>query len=82
MPGRRRRRRVEPTDDWGQLELLCGWPEQVAYEQIRPLVLFGSSAAERSRQTGSAERTLRRKGNLASKSLTPACSWLCKSEAH
>jgi hypothetical protein len=24
----KRRRRVEPTDDWEQLELLCGWVEQ------------------------------------------------------
>ena len=60
MAGKRRRRRVEPTNEWGQLELLCGWPEQVVYEEIRPLVLFGLSAAERFRQTGSAERTLRR----------------------
>lgn len=31
----RRRRRVEPTDDWKQLKLLCLWPEQLAYEEIR-----------------------------------------------
>jgi putative transposase len=55
----RRRRRAEPTDDWDQL--LCAWPEQVAYEEIRPLVLFGSSVAERAEETGSAERTLYRK---------------------
>ena len=61
MGGRRRRRRVEPTEDWGHLKLLCGWPEQVEYEEIRPLVLFGSSAAERAEQTGTAERTLYRK---------------------
>jgi hypothetical protein len=39
--GRRRRRRVDPTDDWEQLELLCVWEEQREYERIRPLVLFG-----------------------------------------
>jgi putative transposase len=61
MGGRRRRRRVEPTEDWGQLKLLCGWPEQVEYEEIRPLVLFGSSVAERAEETGTAERTLYRK---------------------
>jgi putative transposase len=61
MGGRRRRRRVEPTDDWEQLALLCGWPEQVAYEEIRPLTLFGDSVAERARQTGTPERTLYRK---------------------
>jgi putative transposase len=57
-----RRRRVEPTDDWEQLELLCLWPEQRDYELIRPLVLFGSPASERAQQTGAAsERTLQRK---------------------
>jgi hypothetical protein len=28
MGSNRRRRRVEPTDDWEQIELLCGWAEQ------------------------------------------------------
>ena len=59
-----RRRRVEPTDElrWEQIELLCGWPEQRDYELIRPLVLFGSSSDERSRETGaSSGRTLRRR---------------------
>ena len=41
--GGTRRRRVEPTDEWEQLKLLCRWPEQLAYEEIRPTVLFGSS---------------------------------------
>lgn len=62
MVGRRRRRkRIEPTDDWGQLELLCGWPEQVAYEEIRPLVLFGSPVADRAEETRTGERTLYRR---------------------
>jgi len=61
MGGRRRRSRVEPTDNWEQLALLCKWPEQLAYEEIRPLTLFGTSVAERARETGSAERTLYRK---------------------
>ncbi len=61
MDEERGRRRIEPTDDWEQLELLCRWPEQVAYEEIRPLVLFGHSVAERARAIGSAERTLYRK---------------------
>jgi hypothetical protein len=56
------RRRVEPTDEWEQIELLCGWPEQRDYELIRPLVLFGDAAAERASQTGAAsERTLQRR---------------------
>lgn len=58
---RRRRRRAEPTDQWGQLELLCGWPEQRDYELIRPMVLFGVPAAERTRETAAvSERTLQR----------------------
>src|SRR5215216_6150520 len=62
MDAARRRRRVGPTDDWEQLELLCLWPEQRDYELIRPLVLFGSPAAERAGETGAAsERTLQRR---------------------
>jgi putative transposase len=45
MGGRRRRRRIEPNEDWEQLALLCRWPEQLAYEEIRPLTLFGRSVA-------------------------------------
>ena len=57
-----RRRRVEPTDRWEQIELLCGWPEQRNYELIRPLVLFGSPAPRRAEETGVASgRTLRRR---------------------
>jgi len=57
-----RRRRIEPTDEWERIELLCGWPEQRDYELIRPLVLFGGSAGERSQDTGAASgRTLQRR---------------------
>ena len=59
--GRRRRRRVEPTDEWEQIELLCRWAEQAAYEEIRPTALFGVPVPERAEQTGSSERTLYRK---------------------
>ncbi len=61
MSGRRRRRRVEPTDEWEQLILLCGWPKQARYEEIRPLVLFGGSVTKRASETGTSERTLYRK---------------------
>jgi hypothetical protein len=61
MDGRGRRSRVEPTDEWEQLALLCRWPEQLAYEEIRPLTLFGASVPERARETRSAERTLYRR---------------------
>jgi putative transposase len=59
--GRRRRRRVGPTDDWEQLELLCAWEEQRKYERIRPLVLFGEPVPERAAETSTSERTLYRR---------------------
>jgi hypothetical protein len=56
------RRRVELTDEWEQIELLCGWSERRDYELIRPLVLFASPASERAAETGSpSERTLQRR---------------------
>lgn len=55
------RAKVEPTEDWGQLKLLLKFPEQLEYERIRPPVIFGGSVAERSRQTGTPESTLRRR---------------------
>lgn len=54
------RPRVEPTDDWRQIELLARCPAQRAYELIRPVVLFGRSPAERAAETGAAARTLYR----------------------
>ena len=51
---------IEPTDDWQQLQLLTQFPEQLTYELLRPVVLFGRSAAERARQTGTPQRTLYR----------------------
>lgn len=62
MP-RRSRPRIEPTDDWEQLQLLTAWPEQRVYELIPPVVLFGSTPAERALQTKTPERTLRRKAH-------------------
>lgn len=61
MGSRRRRRRSAPTDDWEGLLALFEWPEQESYEEIRPLVLFGSSVAERACETGSSPRTLYRR---------------------
>lgn len=57
----RKRRRIERTDDWEQLEFLCAWEEQKEYERIRPLVLFGEPVPERAAQTGTSERTLYRR---------------------
>jgi len=54
---------MEPTDDWQQLELLTREPAQRTYELIRPVVLFGRTPDERARETGTAERTLRRQAD-------------------
>src|SRR5689334_7228405 len=59
----RKRPRIEPAEDWSQLRLHLAWPEQVGYELIRLVVLFGLSPAERAKQTGIPERTLRRKAD-------------------
>ena len=59
--GEGRRRKVEPTDDWQELLPLFEWPEQEAYEELRPLVLFGSSVAERAAETSTPERTMYRR---------------------
>ena len=53
--------RAEPTDDWEQIRRLAPFPEQRAYELLRPVVLFRRSPAERAKETGSAERTLYRR---------------------
>jgi hypothetical protein len=44
-----------------ELELLCTWDEQVEYERIRPLVLFGEPVPRRALETGTSERTLYRR---------------------
>ena len=62
MP-RYKRPRCEPTDDYDQLALWANGPEHRTFELIRPVVLFGQLPAERRRETGAAERTIRRKAN-------------------
>ena len=59
--GRRRRKRVDPTHEWEQIELLCAWEEQREYERIRPLVLFGEPLPMRAEETGTSERVLYRR---------------------
>jgi putative transposase len=58
-----KRQRTEPTDNWQQLQLLLQWPEQLLYELIRPVVLFGRSPAERAKDTGKPSRTIHRKAD-------------------
>lgn len=59
--GRKRRRKAKPTDDWQELLPLFEWPEQQAYEELRPMVLFGGSVTERAAETGTPERTMYRR---------------------
>src|SRR5215211_2015637 len=67
--GTKKRRRGESTDDWGQLELLLDWPEQVEYERIREVVVFGSPVAERAVKTATPVRTLYRRATERSANL-------------
>jgi transposase len=62
MPPPKRPRRA-PTDDWEQLRLFVGWPEQETYEMLRPIVLFGQTTAARAEVVGVSERTLDRKAD-------------------
>lgn len=63
MPRANRPRR-QRTHDWQKIKQYTLWPEQQLYEKIRTVVLFNESAAERARETGTAERTLQRKAEL------------------
>src|SRR5438034_668550 len=62
MPRSRRERR-ERTYDWQKIQQYTLWPEQKAYELLRPVVLFGETAAERAKETGASERTLHHKAD-------------------
>ncbi len=57
MPSRKRQRR-EPTHEWQKIQQYTLWPEQEVYERLRPVILFGETAAERAKETGTSERTL------------------------
>src|SRR6266849_7203289 len=62
MPAKKRSRR-ERTDDWQKIQQYTLWPEQKAYELLRPVVLFGETAAERVKETEASERTLHHKAD-------------------
>ncbi len=52
-------RRVERTEDWEPMELLCVHDERVEYERIRPLILFDEPVgADRVEQIGTSEKKL------------------------
>ena len=57
------RGRGKPTHEWKQIELLCAWPEQRRYEEIRPLVLFDAPVSGRSEEVGLSPSTLYRRLN-------------------
>ena len=59
MP-KRKRAVHERTDNWPQLRQHLKWPEQVLYELVRPVVVFGETAVERARATGANECTIER----------------------
>jgi hypothetical protein len=62
MPANKRPRR-ERTDDWQKIQQYTLWPEQKVYELLRPVVLFNEGAGERARETGEAERSVRRRAS-------------------
>lgn len=57
MPKSRGPRR-ERTHDWRLIQQYSLWPEQKAYELLRPVVLFHEPAASRAQETDTAERTV------------------------
>ena len=62
MPKRKRKQR-EHTEDWQTIQQYTLWPEQTAYELLRPMILFGDPAGKRAEETGAAESTLDRKAD-------------------
>ena len=60
MPKRVQR---EHTEDWQTIQQYTLWPEQTAYELLRPVVLFGDPATKRSEETGEPRPTLERKAD-------------------
>ena len=57
----RKRGGARPTHEWELLLPLFEWPEQERYEEIRPLMLFDASVAERAAEVGTSASTLYRR---------------------
>ncbi len=57
----KKREGVRPTHEWEILLPLFEWPEQERYEEIRPLVLFDASVAERAEEVGTSKSSLYRR---------------------
>lgn len=62
MPAPKRSRR-ERTHDWKHIQQWTLWPEQVLYEELRPILLFGETAGERAKEIDVPQRTLARKAD-------------------
>lgn len=62
MPKRKRVQR-EHTEDWQTIQQYTLWPEQTAYELLRPVVIFGDPATKRSEETGEPRTSLERKAD-------------------
>jgi hypothetical protein len=62
VPKRKRVQR-EHTEDWQTIQQYTLWPEQTAYELLRPIVLFGDPATQREKETGEPRPTLERKAD-------------------
>jgi putative transposase len=62
VPKRKRVQR-EHTEDWQTIRQYTLWPEQTAYELLRPVVLFGDPAIQRAQETGEPRTSLERKSD-------------------
>src|SRR5256714_2293290 len=62
MPKRKRVQR-EHTEDWQTIQQYTLWPEQTAYELLRPVVLFGDPTIQRAQETGEPRTSLERKAD-------------------
>ncbi|QBD76555.1 hypothetical protein EPA93_11305 [Ktedonosporobacter rubrisoli] len=62
MPKRKRVQR-EHIEDWQTIQHYTLWPEQTAYELLRPAVLFGDPAIQRTQETGELPSSLERKAD-------------------
>src|SRR5512135_445476 len=62
VPKRKRVQRAH-TEDWQTIRQYTLWPEQTAYELLRPVVLFGDPALQRAKETGEPCTSLERKAD-------------------
>ena len=65
---------VERTEDWAQLKRHLKWPEQIIYELIRPVVIFGETAGERAHATGHTRGRLTGKRTASTALVCRVCS--------